>query len=83
MQLVAYRLNYSAKEDSITFSLRLGEEAIRLTLKTDEFFELCDSIVVSSKPFLEMVKRKRAEGIKEDAEFDTESWDRLMNTTEG
>ena len=80
MREIAYKFDYSSKEDSVTFSFRLGLQAISLTLKADAFFELCDDMAASSAPLFERIRRRKAGGTEEDVEFDTEAWEKLMDT---
>ena len=83
MQNISYQFNFSRETDEVKFTLKLGAQIVSITLGTDSFIELCGKIAVSNKAFFEIVNKKRAEGTEGDVEFDTESWDKLMNTTEG
>jgi len=82
MQGLSYRFNYDNREDTIKFSLAIGLQVISLTLKTDDFFGFCDSVAISSAPLFEKIKRRKAEGIEGDVEFDTGAWDKLMSKSE-
>ena len=83
MNELAYKFQYSSKEDTVSFVVKMGLQLVCLTLKADAFLELCDNIVASSRPLLEELKKKNGEGIKEDISFDTGTWDDLMNKSEG
>ncbi len=81
---ISYSFKYSSKEDNIRFSIKLGPQVVSLTLRTNAFLGLRDSIVASSKSFFEGVEKKIAEGVNEDVdvEFDTSAWDKLMSKSE-
>ncbi len=78
---VSYRFDYFADKDVIQFSIKLGElPALIIVLPTEAFFSLCDGIVTLGEPFLNGVRKKRAEGVKEDikVEFDAAKWNDMM-----
>lgn len=78
---IDYRFDYNAKLNVIQFSIKIGNAPVLLIgLDADSFFTLGDKIVSTGKPFLEEIKRRRAEGFKEDmnVKFNTEAWEKKM-----
>lgn len=78
---VSFRFSYTQEKDIIEFSIKIGSSpTVLVGLGADAFFQLCDTLVVKGQPFLEEIKRKRAEGIKQDikAEFNTQEWEKKM-----
>ena len=82
MQKVAYGFKYSLADDSITFSLEFGGSAIKLSLKANDFFELCDNLAISGRTFLDGVKERQTRETGHDAEFNINNWDKLMDSEE-
>ena len=92
MQKIAYNFKYSTVDDSITFSLQLGESAIKLSMKTKDFLEFCDGLAISGRTFIDGVMDRQATGTGigigtgigtgtgNDAEFNVSDWDKLMDS---
>ncbi len=78
---ISFRFYYTQKKDIIEFSIQVGSAPpVAIGMDADSFFGLCEGIIQVGQPFLEEIKRKRAEGIKQDikAEFNTQEWEKKM-----
>ncbi len=80
---IYYRFDYFHKKDIMQFSIKVGlAPVVLIGMDAESFFNLCEGVVGLGHPFLEDVKRKRAQGIKEDSkvEFNMEQWEKMMGT---